>query len=164
MLNTELLKIIEKIKQREELSLTEIAAKTVVDRANLSTLINMEEERVVSKGMLRKFKAVFPSYFEESNKDNKDKTENATLDNDILFILAESNRKLAEAHKELSESNKILARSHEVLINKITGGVDQEIPANVEQKFSDFLAIIRKVQSGEPIDVELGRFWTAEKS
>ena len=93
-----------------------------------------------------------------------------TQSNDLLLILARSNedlartnRGLAESNKEVAESVKVLARTNENIVNKITGGADQEIPANVAQKFSEVAEMIQKLQKGESVTEELDRFWSVAK-
>lgn len=70
MTNRELLNIIEQIKRGENTDLTEIARSIGRNRSSLSKFINDEEERPVTKSLLRDFMNVYPTYFNGGNKSN----------------------------------------------------------------------------------------------
>lgn len=63
MTNRDLKYIIEEIKENEGTDLTEVAAKTRLNRSYLSKFINSSEEKEVTAQLLNKFKKQFPSYF-----------------------------------------------------------------------------------------------------
>ena len=63
MTNRDLKYIIEEIKENEGVDLTDVAAKTKVDRSYLSKFINSAGEKEVTDRLLNKFKKQFPSYF-----------------------------------------------------------------------------------------------------
>jgi hypothetical protein len=70
MTNRELQYIIEEIKKKEKTDLQEIARSVGKNRSYLSKLINSEDEREITKALLRDFKEVYPAYFVISNKNN----------------------------------------------------------------------------------------------
>jgi hypothetical protein len=78
MTNRELLNIIEKIKKNGNVTLQDIAISIGKDRSYLSKLINSEEEKVITKALLRDFREVYPAYFPESHKSNTAINHNGT--------------------------------------------------------------------------------------
>lgn len=70
MTNRDLQYIISEIKKKEGVTLQEIAAAIGKDRTYLSKLINIEEEKELTKTLVSDFEAVYPAYFQRSHKNH----------------------------------------------------------------------------------------------
>lgn len=132
MNNRELQNIIEQIKKRGKTDLTEIAASVGKDRSYLSKLINSEDEKQITKALLKDFKEVYPSYFPEDNKDNAASVASNGHTPDLLTQLMHKQNQLMEMQ------NKILADTKEDLIEKV-----KEIHVNSKATISYLQTILR---------------------
>jgi transcriptional regulator with XRE-family HTH domain len=105
MTNRELQNIIEEIKKKGNVTLQEIAISIGKDRSYLSKLINSEPEKNITKALLRDFREIYPAYFPEDNKNNR----NAAADSDLadqqetIAILKEWRK---DVEKKYQDSNK----------------------------------------------------------
>jgi AraC-like DNA-binding protein len=85
MNNHQLKNIIEEIEVNEDLTFQDIATKVKLDRSNLSTLLNKEEEKEITPKMLNKIKKHFPDYFKSDDKIQQKQHE--TTSDPLVFAL-----------------------------------------------------------------------------
>lgn len=87
MTNGELLNIIEQMGKNGGPTIGEIAANAGLNRSYLSTFINLDKSKPVTKVMLRKLRNAYPAYFGETNKSNDQfAIKDSNTDNQAIII------------------------------------------------------------------------------
>lgn len=157
MTNRELQNIVERIKKNEKTDLTEIAASVGKDRSYLSKLINSEDEKEITKALLRNFKEAYPSYFAEDNKNNgrlKGESGDSLTPPQLATLLTN----LMQKQNQLMEmQNKILTEQKEDLIDKV-----KEIHLNSKSTIAYLQTILRVNRADDSVimdnqDLQAGR-------
>lgn len=102
MTNHQLRDILLEIEKKKNLNLTEVADRCIIDRSYLSKIINMEDEKSLTKKMIVKLKAGLPDIFTGNNKNNNDPILKADVDiklSDYIFLLKEKAIKAEERER-----------------------------------------------------------------
>lgn len=164
MTNQELKRIINEIEKKERLTLGEIAEKAHVDRSNLSTFINLNETKPVSKKMYSRFQLAFATYFNVSNKPNTDQANTYILPADGIRVtlqdyidnLKKQNQFLQElAAKKIPDADdlkQIQNTNKEEILSALSA-----LNSNLRDSVSSALVELNKVAGERSEEIPLGK-------
>lgn len=131
MNNKELRDIIESIKGKDHVDIKDIAEKSGVNRSYLSTFINLQEQKSISKGLYKKLAQAYPEYFQKNEHKSESKQTHSSTNQDgnskfadLLLAEKEARRLDAERHINLirEEKDKLYA-----IIDKLQSSLETQL-------------------------------------
>lgn len=141
----ELRHIINSILEKEDIGLTDLAAKAKMNRSYLSKLINLKTKKQVGLKAKEKMARAFPAYFSENNENNKAGTvgEGGSKGDDKAMIILD---RLSQAFIEQAAAFRLQAELMKSIESKMA---QQDSQARIESSLSDVRQVVDKLSEGQ---------------